>query len=115
MTRGQTLISASVVDFDSAVHVKVAVFHGERIGLVQPVVYKMLEPGEHTFDQEPTFRLRKEDLQQWMDEMWRIGIRPTQGHGSTGQLAATERHLTDMRAIAFKACDLNPPIRPPIL
>lgn len=34
-----------------------------------------------------------------MDDLWRCGIRPTAGHGSTGQMAAVERHLEDLRAI----------------
>jgi hypothetical protein len=37
-----------------------------------------------------------------IDALWTAGLRPTEGHGSTGQLAATERHLEDMRALAFK-------------
>lgn len=37
--------------------------------------------------------------QQLMDELWRCGLRPTEGTGSAGGLAATERHLADMRAL----------------
>jgi hypothetical protein len=37
-----------------------------------------------------------------MDELWRVGLRPTEGSGSAGSLAATERHLSDMQRIAFK-------------
>ena len=36
-----------------------------------------------------------------MDELWRCGLRPSEGTGSAGSLAATERHLKDMQAIAF--------------
>lgn len=32
----------------------------------------------------------------------RAGVRPANGTGSAGQLAATETHLKDMRAIAFQ-------------
>lgn len=42
---------------------------------------------------EPLLQLPKESLQSLMDELWHLGIRPTEGHGSTGQLAATEKHL----------------------
>jgi hypothetical protein len=35
----------------------------------------------------------KEGPQFLMDALWRLGIRPKEGHGSTGQLAATEQHL----------------------
>lgn len=36
-----------------------------------------------------------------MDDLWHIGIRPTQ-EGSAGQLSAVEKHLGDMRAIVSK-------------
>lgn len=44
-----------------------------------------------------------ETAQELMNELWNAGIRPTEGHGSTGQLAATERHLEDLRALVFKS------------
>jgi hypothetical protein len=37
-----------------------------------------------------------------MDDLWQSGLRPTEGTGSAGSLAATERHLADMRALVFK-------------
>lgn len=51
---------------------------------------------------EPTVRLDMEAAQDLIDALWRCGLRPTEGHGSAGQLAATERHLADIRKIAFK-------------
>lgn len=36
-----------------------------------------------------------------MDALWHCGLRPSEGTGSAGSLAATEKHLKDMRAIAF--------------
>lgn len=36
--------------------------------------------------------LSETDAQALMDELWHLGIRPTEGHGSTGQLAAVEKH-----------------------
>jgi len=38
-----------------------------------------------------------------MDELWQCGLRPSEGSGSAGSLAATERHLADMRKLAFHA------------
>jgi hypothetical protein len=57
------------------------------------------EDESSTFD--PTVTLRIEEAQQLMDELWKCGVRPTEGSGSAGSLAATERHLKDMQAIAF--------------
>lgn len=50
---------------------------------------------------EPLLRLRPHDAQELMDELWRCGLRPTEGTGSAGSLAATERHLKDMQRIAM--------------
>lgn len=49
---------------------------------------------------EPTATLTNHAAQSLMDELWRCGLRPTEGSGSAGSLAATERHLDDMRSIA---------------
>lgn len=49
----------------------------------------------------PITRLRLAQGQQLMDELWRVGLRPAEGSGSAGSLAATERHLKDMQRIAF--------------
>lgn len=50
---------------------------------------------------EPMMRLEIQEAQQLMDELWRCGLRPTEGTGSAESLAATERHLKDMLAVAF--------------
>lgn len=54
---------------------------------------------------EPTLSLKTEEAQHLMDELWRCGLRPTEGTGSAGSLAAIERHLKDMQAIAFGLLD----------
>jgi hypothetical protein len=51
--------------------------------------------------QEP-IRLDRIAAQELMDQLWSVGLRPTEGKGSAGSLAATERHLEDMRALVFK-------------
>lgn len=50
---------------------------------------------------EPTMRLKNDEAQMLMDELWHCGLRPSEGSGSAGSLAATERHLKDMRTIAM--------------
>lgn len=49
----------------------------------------------------PALNLTTEEAQQLCDALWEAGIRPTNGEGSTGQLAATRAHLADMRTLAF--------------
>jgi hypothetical protein len=41
------------------------------------------------------------EMQELMDALWRCGLRPTEGVGSVGALAATERHLKDMQRLVF--------------
>ena len=50
----------------------------------------------------PSFTLRHDVAQRLMDELWNCGLRPTEGSGSAGSLAATQRHLEDMRSLVFK-------------
>lgn len=50
---------------------------------------------------EPTLRIGIERAQELMDDLWRCGLRPTEGTGSAGALAATQRHLEDMRKLVF--------------
>lgn len=52
---------------------------------------------------QPALRLSPHDAQQLMDELWHCGLRPTEGVGSAGSLAATQAHMADMRTIAMAA------------
>lgn len=63
-------------------------------------------PMEENTQTRPSLFLDKDEAQQLMDELWRIGARPTEGSGSAGSLAATERHLRDMQAIVKKTLEL---------
>lgn len=49
----------------------------------------------------PTLTLSRETGQELMDQLWEVGLRPTEGTGSAGALAATQAHLADMKKIAF--------------
>lgn len=82
--------------------VEVAVFERQpngTVGYAERLTMRELSPGE--FIGEPTMRLRNDEAQMLMDELWRCGLRPAEGSGSAGSLAATERHLRDMQAIAM--------------
>ena len=46
--------------------------------------------------------LRMDQAQHIMDQLWECSIRPTQGHGTMGQLGAVQYHLEDMRKLVFK-------------
>ena len=49
----------------------------------------------------PFINLHTEEAQALMDELWRCGLRPTEGSGSAGAMAATQKHLEDMRTLVF--------------
>ena len=49
----------------------------------------------------PTFPIEFEQAQQLMDDLWAAGLRPIEGAGSAGQLAATEAHVGDLRKLLF--------------
>lgn len=55
----------------------------------------------------PTVRLETDEAQQLMDALWDCGLRPTEGKGSAGALAATQRHLDDMRKLVGHAFKLK--------
>lgn len=54
-----------------------------------------------SIDEIGFLRLSQEDGQYLMDALWDAGIKPSEGTGSAGSLAATQKHLEDMRKIAF--------------
>jgi len=56
---------------------------------------------------EPTLRIDMDAGQTLMDDLWNAGLRPTEGAGSAGSLLATEKHLSDMRKIAFKKLSID--------
>lgn len=73
---------------------------GSTKAAAEPLVFRELTLGALV---DPCARLEQDEAQQLMDELWRCGLRPSEGSGSAGALAATERHLADMQAFATKA------------
>lgn len=79
-------------------------FEREEAGALwvgQPVTFEKSEWPMSGEPPTPTMTLRPEDAQQLMDQLWSCGLRPTEGSGSAGSLAATERHLKDMQRLTF--------------
>jgi hypothetical protein len=83
-----------------ALHMAIEGPNGDVVSVARPVT---IENAVEGYMHEPFMQISNEAAQQLMDELWRCGIRPADGTGSTGQLAATERHLADMRTLAFHA------------
>lgn len=73
--------------------------HDRQRFAAQPLMLQAVEEGVM---HEPFMKLPYEDAQRLMDELWNCGLRPSEGSGSAGSLAATQRHLEDMRSLVFK-------------
>lgn len=78
------------------------------IGVVarHPIRCELTVHGDESIPQSPTLCLNEITAQRLMDQLWHCGLRPTEGSGSSGSLAATQRHLEDMRTIAFSQLDI---------
>lgn len=67
--------------------------------IAKPLTLERIADGAYV--SEPTMTLTNKAAQMLMDELWQCGLRPSEGTGSAGSLAATERHLKDMQAVAM--------------
>lgn len=63
------------------------------------IIFETPRPG---IQLKPNFELSNDAAQRLMDGLWNCGLRPSEGSGSAGMLAATERHLEDFRKLVFK-------------
>ena len=61
----------------------------------------ILEEGSEGCYYPPIMQLDFQQAQLLMDDLWACGIRPVEGAGTAGSMAAVEKHLQDMRMIAF--------------
>lgn len=74
-------------------------FEDGRIAVAMPLTMKIIDPSEVVQSDLPLFSFDPTTAQRLMNELWHLGIRPTEGHGSTGQLAATEKHLNHLERL----------------
>jgi len=83
--------------------VKIYARQGDRFA--SNIEFVKCEPGDLI---PPTpLELCRDKAQALMDSLWDCGIRPTEGNGSAGAMRATEKHLEDMRKIAFMMLDAS--------
>lgn len=87
-------------DFDYGLYIMIEDGRGER-SFVESYTVRKFDPNVAVHTPE-AMTIRKDDLQQLMDELWRVGLRPSEGTGSAGQLAATQAHLKDMQKLVFE-------------
>ncbi len=78
--------------------------------LPEPIAFKAHKPDEGmAMVGQADMVLTPASAQQLMDELWYVGLRPSEGTGSAGSLAATQSHLKDMRAIVSKLVKVELP------
>ena len=70
----------------------------KKFAVVTDLTISVVEPAQII---EPTLKITYEHAQQLMDDLWVCGLRPSEGAGSAGALAATQKHLEDMRRLVF--------------
>jgi len=63
------------------------------------LVFQKVEPGSIV---DPVINLEQESAQELANALWAAGIRPEQSMQAQGAYDAQGKHLSDMRAIAFK-------------
>jgi hypothetical protein len=85
----------------------VGVQNGDTFSIAKPLTLEAIKDPCASF--EPTVVLSRDAAQELIDELWRCGLRPSEGSGSAGALAATERHLADMRALSFGKLGIKAP------
>lgn len=73
---------------------------GSKIFSAKPIEFEQRELYE--VDSEPYLEISKHIAQKLIDDLWDCGLRPSEGSGSAGQLAATQKHLEDMRKLLSK-------------
>jgi len=69
--------------------------------------FLQLEPAPKNRPFDPFISIDRRTAQQLMDDFWDCGLRPSEGTGSAGAMAATQKHLQDMTTIAFHALKIR--------
>ena len=92
---------AQLSGFSDLINLHVGQKVGERFAVLKNAEFEVRDINQ-AMPEEPALRMSRDSAQQLMDELFRIGIRPSDGSGSAGQMAATERHLEDMRRLVFE-------------
>jgi len=69
-----------------------------KVAILRNAKLEVIESGQAV---EPSLSIEPEAAQMLIDALWDCGLRPSEGSGSAGSLAATQKHLKDMQSIAF--------------
>jgi hypothetical protein len=78
------------------IELRLAVVDGEKVTVATNLC---LTTQDQNANVPPLMSLGFNMAQQLMDQLWDCGLRPSEGAGSVGQMAAVQAHLADMRAL----------------
>lgn len=80
---------------DITLHMRV----GNSNSVATSITFTEVAPGSY---RDPLLRLKPDEAQELMDQLYAVGVRPSAAAGSAGQLEAVKYHLEDMRKLVFK-------------
>ncbi|MFK5283418.1 hypothetical protein ACI3PL_27980, partial [Lacticaseibacillus paracasei] len=70
---------------------------GGKLMSARNIMMETIEEGQII---SPSLEITQTAAQALIDQLWNCGLRPTEGSGSAGSLAATERRLRDIQSIS---------------
>ena len=91
-------------DFSHSLRVFITEVRGDARHVAEPLKMRPIEDGVAC---DETLSIGITAAQQLIDELWVCGLRPSEGTGSAGALAATQKHLEDMRTMVFCQLGVN--------
>lgn len=105
MAGGKNRVEASAYKVPRHLGETVAVFldkfEGQRAFTAKPLEFRERKAFEG--DSDPAFFLNEAMAQKLMDDLWTCGLRPSEGTGSAGAMAACQEHLKDLREVVSKS------------
>ncbi len=99
------LIRAARREFLPGVNLLICRLEGGALMTVAELEFQELPAGHAP---KPTMELSLDDAQALIDQLWDCGLRPSEGSGSAGALAATQKHLDDFRRLVFDDARTKP-------
>lgn len=85
------------------IHLRGRWIRGNTVSFWREAVWEQITPETDGIDKPAPLAIDPTAAQVLMDSLWDCGLRPSEGSGSAGALAATQRHLEDLRHLVFKA------------
>lgn len=93
-------------DFNSIIKLVFWRINGTQREVLRTDNFEAIEPSAYVVGPEYGVSIDKTVAQKLMDNLWDCGLRPTEGIGSAGSLAATQKHLSDLQKLLDRVLTL---------